>query len=77
MLVYLLSTMAMDCKTPRVLTFFLGGNIIIFIYLFSDFYRKAYNKKNQIALELNANNAKYNKKNGILLNKDDHANKIK
>lgn len=34
----------MDCKVPRALTFFFVGNVVIFLYLFSDFYRKAYKK---------------------------------
>ncbi|KAF5298125.1 hypothetical protein FQA39_LY02549 [Lamprigera yunnana] len=44
MLVYLISVIAMDCKMPKALTFFFVGNVIIFLYLFADFYRKAYSK---------------------------------
>ncbi|KAJ8954315.1 hypothetical protein NQ318_005902 [Aromia moschata] len=42
MLVYLLTITAMDCKIPKSVTFFFFGNIVIFLYLFADFYRKAY-----------------------------------
>ncbi|KZC08758.1 PREDICTED: elongation of very long chain fatty acids protein AAEL008004 [Dufourea novaeangliae] len=45
MLGYLMMTLAMDCKVPKALTYFFMTNVIIFIYLFSDFYRKAYKKK--------------------------------
>ncbi|KAG7199827.1 hypothetical protein KM043_017659 [Ampulex compressa] len=45
MLCYLLSTLAMDCKMPKALTYFFLTNVVIFIYLFSDFYRKAYKTK--------------------------------
>ncbi|XP_076618914.1 uncharacterized protein LOC143340620 [Colletes latitarsis] len=46
MLGYLTMTLAMDCKVPKALTYFFIANVVIFIYLFSDFYRKAYKKKN-------------------------------
>lgn len=42
MLVYLFSLMAMDCKLPKALTYFFVGNVVIFLYLFGDFYVKAY-----------------------------------
>ena len=45
MLVYLVSLLVYDCKTPKALTVFFVGNVVVFLYLFSDFYRKAYNKK--------------------------------
>lgn len=45
MLMYLIMTLAMDCRMPKVLTYFFLTNVLIFIYLFSDFYRKAYKRK--------------------------------
>lgn len=45
MLFYLILTLAMDCQLPKILTYFFVTNVIIFIYLFSDFYRKAYKTK--------------------------------
>ncbi|CAL1682355.1 unnamed protein product [Lasius platythorax] len=45
MLFYLILTLAMDCRLPKALTYFFITNVIIFIYLFSDFYRKAYKTK--------------------------------
>ncbi|VEN63438.1 unnamed protein product [Callosobruchus maculatus] len=45
MLGYLFSIILMDCKLPKALTFFFVGNVVIFLYLFTDFYRKAYKKK--------------------------------
>lgn len=47
MLAYLVFIIAIDCKLPKALTFFFVGNVVIFLYLFSDFYRKAYLKKKQ------------------------------
>lgn len=44
MLLYLVVLIAMDCKLPKALTFFFVGNVVVFLYLFSDFYRKAYKK---------------------------------
>ncbi|GJQ85714.1 hypothetical protein Trydic_g13404 [Trypoxylus dichotomus] len=44
MLLYLVAIIAMDCKLPKALTFFFFGNVVVFLYLFSDFYRKAYKK---------------------------------
>ncbi|XP_071452347.1 very long chain fatty acid elongase AAEL008004 [Hetaerina americana] len=45
MLTYLFSLLAFDCKLPKALTFFFGANALIFLFLFADFYRKAYKKK--------------------------------
>ncbi|KAH0944884.1 hypothetical protein HN011_010182 [Eciton burchellii] len=45
MLFYLVLTLAMDCRMPKALTYMFLANVIIFIYLFSDFYRKAYKTK--------------------------------
>lgn len=45
MLFYLVLLLAMDCRMPKALTYFFAANVIIFIYLFRDFYRKAYRKK--------------------------------
>nr|CAD7450317.1 unnamed protein product [Timema bartmani] len=42
MLTYLLSLLAYDCKLPKGLTFFFVGNVTVFLYLFLDFYKKAY-----------------------------------
>ncbi|KYN23394.1 Elongation of very long chain fatty acids protein 7 [Trachymyrmex cornetzi] len=38
MLVYLVLTLIMDCRTSKALTYFFTTIVIIFIYLFSDFY---------------------------------------
>nr|CAD7417114.1 unnamed protein product [Timema poppensis] len=45
MLTYLLSLLAYDCKLPKILTLFFVGNVIVFLYLFLDFYKKAYSSK--------------------------------
>ncbi|XP_014478535.1 PREDICTED: elongation of very long chain fatty acids protein AAEL008004 [Dinoponera quadriceps] len=45
MMTYLMLTLAMDCQMPKALTYFFITNIVIFIYLFSDFYRKTYKAK--------------------------------
>ncbi|XP_046615273.1 elongation of very long chain fatty acids protein 7 isoform X1 [Neodiprion virginianus] len=45
MLCYLTYLLAIDCKLPKALTYFFATNVTIFIYLFSDFYRKSYTKK--------------------------------
>ncbi|XP_011877661.1 PREDICTED: elongation of very long chain fatty acids protein AAEL008004 [Vollenhovia emeryi] len=45
MLVYLVLTLIFDCRTPKALTYFFMTVVIIFMYLFSDFYRQAYQKK--------------------------------
>ncbi|KAL6433261.1 hypothetical protein ACFW04_006453 [Cataglyphis niger] len=42
---YLILTLVMDCRMPKALTYFFLTNVIIFIYLFSDFYRKTYKTK--------------------------------
>jgi hypothetical protein len=48
MLAYLLCLLAYDCKLSKALTFFFISNVVVFLYLFSDFYRKAYKKKEKI-----------------------------
>ncbi|XP_071580014.1 very long chain fatty acid elongase AAEL008004-like isoform X3 [Temnothorax nylanderi] len=45
MLVYLVLTLILDCRTPKALTYFFTIVVIIFMYLFNDFYRQAYKKK--------------------------------
>ncbi|KAF4517187.1 hypothetical protein B566_EDAN005619 [Ephemera danica] len=45
MMAYMMSLLASDCKLPRALTLFFMGNATVFLVLFSDFYRKAYSKK--------------------------------
>nr|CAD7435609.1 unnamed protein product [Timema monikensis] len=45
MLTYLLSLLVYDCKLPKILTFFFVGNVIVFLCLFLDFYKKAYSSK--------------------------------
>ncbi|XP_053994486.1 elongation of very long chain fatty acids protein 7-like [Hylaeus volcanicus] len=45
MLCYLMMTLAMDCKVPKTLTYFFMANVVLFLYLFGDFYRKSYTKK--------------------------------
>ncbi|KAL3269885.1 hypothetical protein HHI36_008942 [Cryptolaemus montrouzieri] len=58
MLAYLVFIIAMDCKLPKALTFFFVANVVIFLYLFSDFYIKAYKKprnstmQNESAVEI-------------------------
>ncbi|XP_059610225.1 uncharacterized protein LOC132257373 [Phlebotomus argentipes] len=47
MLFYLTMIAIMDSKLPRSHTFFFITNVIIFLYLFGDFYKKEYNKKHQ------------------------------
>lgn len=42
---YLFVVLLMDCQAPKQLTYFMMANMIIFLYLFSDFYRKAYKPK--------------------------------
>ncbi|KAJ8984838.1 hypothetical protein NQ317_013039 [Molorchus minor] len=44
MLTYLTILTAMDCKLPKSVTFFFFSNVAVFLYLFIDFYRKAYRK---------------------------------
>ncbi|XP_054274964.1 elongation of very long chain fatty acids protein AAEL008004-like [Macrosteles quadrilineatus] len=41
-IVYLLTLLAFDCKLPKALTVYMTLNSTVFLYLFSDFYRKAY-----------------------------------
>ncbi|PSN36105.1 Elongation of very long chain fatty acids protein 7 [Blattella germanica] len=48
MLVYLLCLLYYECQFPKALTFFFVVNVIVFLYLFSDFYRKAYQKKKAV-----------------------------
>ncbi|XP_055714737.1 elongation of very long chain fatty acids protein 7-like [Phlebotomus papatasi] len=58
MLCYLTMIALMDSKLPRSHTFFFITNVIIFLYLFGDFYRKEYNKKHHKKLvdkDTNAN----------------------
>lgn len=45
MLTYLAFVVAMDCKLPKPLTYFFVSNVTIFMYLFLDYYKKAYNRK--------------------------------
>ncbi|XP_043493652.1 elongation of very long chain fatty acids protein 7-like [Polistes fuscatus] len=42
MMIYLLFTLVMDCGVPKILTYCFMIHVVIFIYLFSNFYRKAY-----------------------------------
>lgn len=42
---YLMMVLMMDCKVPKALTYFMMTNMVIFLYLFGDFYRKAYKTK--------------------------------
>ncbi|KAF5281627.1 hypothetical protein FQR65_LT02947 [Abscondita terminalis] len=51
MLLYLISVIAMDCKVPKALTFFFVTHVIIFLYLFADFYKKAYKKQRTEVME--------------------------
>lgn len=44
MLVYLFSLILMDSKMPKALTFFFVANVVVFLYLFADFYIKAYRR---------------------------------
>ncbi|XP_031826847.1 elongation of very long chain fatty acid james bond protein [Nomia melanderi] len=44
-LTYLCMLLAMDCKVSKSLTYFFITNMVIFLYLFGNFYRKTYNKK--------------------------------
>ncbi|XP_072758377.1 very long chain fatty acid elongase 7-like isoform X2 [Anoplolepis gracilipes] len=46
-LVYLMLTLAMNCQSSKILTYFFAMNVIIFIYLFSNFYIKVYKTKAQ------------------------------
>lgn len=42
---YLMMVLMMDCKVPKALTYFMMTNMVIFLYLFGDFYRKTYKAK--------------------------------
>ncbi|XP_024889864.1 elongation of very long chain fatty acids protein AAEL008004-like, partial [Temnothorax curvispinosus] len=44
-LIHLILTLIMDCRTPKALTYFFVIVTISFMYLFNDFYRQAYKKK--------------------------------
>lgn len=44
MLAYLMFTLTMDCRMPKALTYFFLSQTIVFIYLFGNFYLKAYSK---------------------------------
>ncbi|KAG6796218.1 elongation of very long chain fatty acids protein [Apis mellifera caucasica] len=45
LLAYELTILVLGCKVPKALSCFVLTNLVIFIYLFSDFYRKAYAKQ--------------------------------
>lgn len=45
MLTYLLLIVIFDCKLHRALTLFFVVNVVIFLYLFTSFYLKAYSQK--------------------------------
>ncbi|KAK3930440.1 Elongation of very long chain fatty acids protein 7 [Frankliniella fusca] len=45
MLLYLGTLLLFDCRLPKALTFFFVGNVVIFLFLFADFYRKAYARR--------------------------------
>uniref|UniRef100_A0A182RA83 Elongation of very long chain fatty acids protein n=1 Tax=Anopheles funestus TaxID=62324 RepID=A0A182RA83_ANOFN len=45
MLCYFVLINSMQCQVPRALTYFFVSNITIFLFLFIDFYRKAYRKR--------------------------------
>lgn len=44
-LAYLMTLLAFDCQLPKALTVYMAINCFIFLYLFGDFYRKAYQKR--------------------------------
>lgn len=44
MIAYLSLLVLSNCGYPRSVSYFFIGNAGVFLYLFSDFYRKAYNK---------------------------------
>lgn len=48
MLAYLVFIIVMDCKLPKGLTLFFFTNVVIFLYLFSDFYIKAYKRPRKL-----------------------------
>lgn len=45
MLIYLFLIISLQCSVPRSLTFFFVINVTIFLFLFWNFYRKAYSKE--------------------------------
>ncbi|XP_050078306.1 elongation of very long chain fatty acids protein 4 isoform X2 [Anopheles maculipalpis] len=45
MLCYFVLINSMQCQVPRALTYFFVSNITIFLFLFINFYRKAYRKR--------------------------------
>ncbi|XP_071649688.1 very long chain fatty acid elongase AAEL008004-like isoform X1 [Temnothorax longispinosus] len=45
MLIHLILTLIMDCRTPKALTYLCVIITISFMYLFNNFYRQAYKKK--------------------------------
>ncbi|XP_035911000.1 elongation of very long chain fatty acids protein 4 isoform X2 [Anopheles stephensi] len=45
MLCYFVLINSMQCQVPRALTYFFVSNITIFLFLFINFYRKAYQKR--------------------------------
>lgn len=57
MLAYLGTLLMLDCKLPKSLTFFFVGNVVIFLYLFADFYRKAYGRRHKKAESVTASDA--------------------
>lgn len=54
MLLYLTSITLMGCQFHFYVTVFFYSNIIVFVYLFMDFYRKAYGTKRKVQ-EINNN----------------------
>ncbi|KAJ8918562.1 hypothetical protein NQ315_013067 [Exocentrus adspersus] len=52
MLLYLFFIIMMDCKLSKSVTFFFVANIVVFLFLFSDFYRKAYINKKATAMSI-------------------------
>ncbi|KAH1009744.1 elongation of very long chain fatty acids protein 7 [Dendroctonus ponderosae] len=70
MLLYLAFIVVMDCKLPRALTYFFVANVMIFIYLFSDYYRKAYyaNPKRLLKNSQTTGNGVCQHKNGLVVN---------
>ncbi|KAJ9590201.1 hypothetical protein L9F63_016690, partial [Diploptera punctata] len=66
MLVYLVTLLVYDCQFPKALTFFFVGNVVVFLYLFSDFYRKAYSKKDKKFMRQGTEISEYNPVDGAL-----------
>ncbi|XP_050310553.1 elongation of very long chain fatty acids protein 7 isoform X2 [Anthonomus grandis grandis] len=69
MLVYLAFVVVMDCKLPRALTYFFVTNVVIFMYLFADYYRKAYYGKSKKIATSQSESLK-TKENGICQHKN-------